>query len=82
MNMTMSIADIKSCHALLVSWWWISVPQRAVKAIEGFLSRLVFYLHNYPIAIEFSQKHGFPCVVFHVVLWKVNSQAGVLDDRN
>lgn len=49
-------------------------------AIEVFWLRAVFYLHNYPIAIEFSHKHSFLDVVFHVALWKVNSKAGVLND--
>lgn len=47
----------------------MSVLQRAVKvATEEFWLRAVFYLHNYAIAIEFSHKHSFPDVIFHLVL--------------
>lgn len=60
---------------------WISFPQRDIKvATEEFWLRTVFYLHNYSVAIEFSPKHFFPDVIFHVVLEKMNTKAGILDN--
>lgn len=49
-------------------------------ATGEFWLKTVFYLQYCSAAIEFPHKYFFPDVVFHVILEKLNTKAGILDN--